>query len=319
LQIRADHDALAVGTHVAVVKVLSAVAVNSPREITVRLIVSEPPPAIGLERSSVQFAATEGGSDPDPIEVEITNDGGGTLSGLVVSISWDKGATGWLDAELSDTEAPATLTVTPTTEGIAAGEHEARVRVSAPGADDLATLEVGLRIDEPANEAPAADFAADCTLLFCSFQDRSEDLDGEVEVWSWNFGDGSTSSDRHPDHTYLLLGTYTVTLEVTDDDGAKDQASRQVTVSVSDPNEPPIAAFEFDCDDRECEFDDESWDNDGTIVAHMWSFGDGKTSTRRNPNHEYKKPGTYVVSLKVTDNDGATDTVEISVRVDNDD
>jgi PKD repeat protein len=318
LQIRAHHDALVVGTHVAVVKVLSAMAVNSPREVTVRLVVFAPPPVIDLERSSVQFTAIEGGSDPDPIEVEITNDGGGTLAGLTVSMSWDEGATGWLDAELSDTAAPATLTLTPTTEGLAAGEHEARVRVSAPGADGTATLEVRLRVDEPENEAPEADFAVDCTLLVCSFQDRSEDPDGEVESWGWDFGDGDGSSARSPSHTYAEAGTYTVTLEVTDDDGATDQASRQVTVSVSDSNEPPLAAFEVDCDDLECEFEDESRDNDGFIVAREWSFGDGSTSTKKDPKHEYDEPGTYVVRLKVTDNDGATDTVEVSVTVDDD-
>lgn len=318
LQLRAEHDALVVGTHVAMVKVLSAMAVNSPGEVTVRLVVFEPPPAIDLERSSVQFTAIAGGSDPDPIEVRITNDGGGTLAGLTMSISWGEGATGWLDAELSDTEVPATLTLTPTTEGLAAGEHMARVRISGLGADGAATLEVRLRVDEPENEAPEADFAVDCTLLFCSFQDQSEDPGGEVKAWSWDFGDDDGSTARNPSHAYAEAGTYTVTLKVTDDDGATDQAFRQVTVSVSDPNEPPIAVFKVDCDDLECEFEDESRDNDGGIVAREWSFGDGNTSTKKDPKHEYERPGTYVVWLKVTDNDGATATAEVSVTVDDD-
>lgn len=319
LQIRADHAALVVGTHVAVVKVFSTMAVNSPREVTVRLVVFEPPPAIDLEQSSVQFATPEGGSDPDPVEVEINNDGGGALSGLTVSIFWDEGARGWLEAELSSTEAPATLTLAATTKGLAAGEHGARVRVSASGADGTATLGVRLRVDEPENEAPEVDFAVDCTHVVCSFQDRSEDPDGQVEAWRWDFGDGDGSSARNPSHTYDGAGTYTVTLEVTDDDGATDQAFRQVSVSVSDPNKTPIAAFEADCDDLKCEFEDESRDKDGSIVAREWSFGDGKRSTKKNPKHGYDEPGTYLVRLKVTDDDGATDTVEVSVTVDDDD
>lgn len=50
-----------------------------------------------------------------------------------------------------------------------------------------------------------------------------------------------------------------------------------------------------------------SSDSDGTITGYLWSFGDGTTSTVANPTHTYTSPGTYSVSLRVTDNDGATD------------
>jgi PKD repeat protein len=51
-----------------------------------------------------------------------------------------------------------------------------------------------------------------------------------------------------------------------------------------------------------------SSDSDGTIASYLWSFGDGTTSTSANPTHTYTTAGTYSVSLRVTDNDGATDT-----------
>ena len=63
---------------------------------------------------------------------------------------------------------------------------------------------------------------------------------------------------------------------------------------------PPRAAFAIDCDDLACSFTDHSVD-DGTIEAYEWSFGDGGTSTEPSPSHAYAEPGTYTVSLTVTD------------------
>jgi len=56
-------------------------------------------------------------------------------------------------------------------------------------------------------------------------------------------------------------------------------------------------------------FSDQSFDDDGTIVAWEWDFGDGVKSTQRHPSHTYNKAGSYDVKLTVTDNDGAKSTV----------
>ncbi len=55
--------------------------------------------------------------------------------------------------------------------------------------------------------------------LLLYFQDESSDRDGQVVSWSWNFGDGTTSTERNPVHRYAGSGEYTVTLTVTDEDG----------------------------------------------------------------------------------------------------
>lgn len=80
------------------------------------------------------------------------------------------------------------------------------------------------------NSPPAASFTHSCSDLTCDFTDTSTDSDGTIQSWSWDFGDGSTSTAQHPSHSYAADGTYTVTLAVTDDAGATDSHSSDVSV-----------------------------------------------------------------------------------------
>jgi PKD repeat protein len=83
----------------------------------------------------------------------------------------------------------------------------------------------------PTNQAPTADFTSSCAGGSCDFTDASTDSDGTVASWSWTFGDGGTSTAQNPTHEYACGGSYTVTLTVTDDDGALDSVSKVVTVT----------------------------------------------------------------------------------------
>jgi subtilisin family serine protease len=84
------------------------------------------------------------------------------------------------------------------------------------------------------NQPPSASFTSSCSGLTCSFTDTSTDSEGTIASWSWNFGDGATSTAQHPSRTYANDGIYTVTLTVTDNDGATGSTSQ--TVTVSDPS-----------------------------------------------------------------------------------
>ena len=78
------------------------------------------------------------------------------------------------------------------------------------------------------NQAPTAGFDVSVSRLTADFTDTSSDGDGSIASRLWDFGDGTTSTVANPSHTYAAGGAYTVTLTVTDDDGATDSTSRSV-------------------------------------------------------------------------------------------
>lgn len=72
-------------------------------------------------------------------------------------------------------------------------------------------------------------------------------------------------------------------------------------------NQPPVASFDYQTTGLSVALTDSSFDPDGVLVAWAWDFGDGETSTERNPTHVFAAAGTWHVRLTVTDDDGATD------------
>ncbi|RLE67340.1 MAG: hypothetical protein DRJ45_09670, partial [Thermoprotei archaeon] len=82
---------------------------------------------------------------------------------------------------------------------------------------------------------------------------------------------------------------------------------------------PPVADFSFSPSKPtvlvDVEFTDDSHDPDGRIVSRHWDFGDGTTSTERNPTHRYTRKGSFTVKLTATDNDGLTATKEAKIEV----
>jgi subtilase family serine protease len=81
------------------------------------------------------------------------------------------------------------------------------------------------------NVPPVANFSDSISGLTVNFTDSSTDSDGSIASRSWNFGDGGTSTATNPSHTYSAAGTYTVSLQVTDNGGATNTKTQSVTVS----------------------------------------------------------------------------------------
>jgi len=147
------------------------------------------------------------------------------------------------------------------------------------------------------------------------FYDASEDKDGTISSWFWDFGDGATSTEKDPTHQYSDKGKYNVQLKVADDDGG----SNTVTMSVTIYNIAPSSDFTFSPNTPETggnvKFTDASSDPESKLSSWSWSFGDGNSSTERNPTHTYQKDGTYTVTLTAQDDEGVTSTKSKNITV----
>lgn len=175
------------------------------------------------------------------------------------------------------------------------------------------------RVGAPPNLPPVAIFTQSAETVLVGEvihfnASESYDPDGYIVSYFWNFGDGTNATGVIADHAYANSGTYTVTLKVTDDDGAVDFASSAKTVLPPVlPNQPPVAVFSESAatvfTGEVIKFDaSASYDLDGTIVSYSWDLGDGNVATGVSVEHSYADDGIYNVTLTVTDDDGATDT-----------
>ncbi|WP_414663018.1 PKD domain-containing protein [Horticoccus sp. 23ND18S-11] len=176
-------------------------------------------------------------------------------------------------------------------------------------------------------QAPVARVTASVTSgttpLTVAFSGQgSSDGDGTIVSYSWDFGNGSTSTAMNPACTYMTAGTFIAVLTVTDNDGMANSASVAITASAP-ANQLPVAVASASTTSGLAPLpvnfsSSGSSDPDGTIASYLWAFGDGTTSTAASPAKTYSTPGTYTVKLTVTDNAGATGSATTSVTVSSD-
>ncbi len=163
----------------------------------------------------------------------------------------------------------------------------------------------------PVNQAPVANangpYAGETGAAIAFSSAGSNDPDGTIVGYSWDFGDGSGSSTANPSHAYGSAGTYTVTLTVTDDQGATGSASTTATVTDPPNNNPPVADFSASPTSGNAPLTVAFTDlSSNTPTSWSWDFGDGATSTAQNPSHTYGTPGTYTVSLTAANSNGSS-------------
>jgi len=219
-----------------------------------------------------------------------------TSTGNPDSYSWDFGD----GANSTDPNPAHTYT--------AAGIYTVTLTVTGGGQVHTETKATYITVVDP-GAPPAAEFRADMiggyAPLTVRFFDQSQ---GDVNEWLWSFGDGATSSDQNPEHTYTAAGTYTVKLTA-----KKGSQSNTITktayVTVDDPR--PVAGFTATRLRGEApltvQFTDTS--TGAPPLTRAWDFGDGTSSTLQNPTHVFDHDSegarTYTVTLTVTNSDGS--------------
>lgn len=182
---------------------------------------------------------------------------------------------------------------------LAFGENTGELLLNAGGAGVV-------RVTVSADGRVAADFEADNrrplpgqNVRFTNRSQASPEF-GDFVSFAWDFGDGNTSMDEHPVHAYAAPGVYTVSLTAAT---ASKEAVRTRTAYITAPaprlradfTASPQVLFEG----RTVQFTDTSTIEEGEITEWRWDFGDGNTSTERNPAHVYASAGLYTVSLRV--------------------
>ncbi|OPX68014.1 MAG: PKD domain protein [Methanoregulaceae archaeon PtaB.Bin056] len=163
-------------------------------------------------------------------------------------------------------------------------------------------------------ETLIADFTTDLSRgevpLKVNFTDLST---GEPSGWHWDFGDGNTSAEQNPSHIYSTPGVYDVSLIV----HTPYQRSGVRFPSYIYAGSPPTPAFSFDTYEGlaplTVNFTDQSA---GSPETYFWDFGDGSTSTEKDPSHTFLVQGSYRVSLTAGNEFGnSTSSVEDCIVV----
>ncbi len=150
---------------------------------------------------------------------------------------------------------------------------------------------------------PQAGFSSSSTTgevpLTVSFADQSSG----ATSWLWNFGDGTTSGVQNPSHQYTQVGTYTVSLVVTNSCGV-DTLIKSGLISVVCT--APVAAFAASVEAGELPLAVSFTDQSAGATAWSWDFGDESFSTEQHPGHTYTAAGTYTVTLTATNQCGSS-------------
>jgi PKD repeat protein len=217
-------------------------------------------------------------------------------SGTITTYAWTFG-----DGTTSNAANPAKTYTAP-------GTYSVTLTVTGPGGSDVQTRSnlitvlsapVGPPVRTSAFTASAVSGNAPLAVNFASF------YSGSITTYAWNFGDGTTSSAANPNKTYNTPGTYSVTVTVTGPGGSDVQTRNNlITVAAARTAEPaPVRTAELEASAISGTVPlpvDFTSHYTGNITAYAWTFGDGTSSSDRNPSKFYAAPGVYTVSLTVT-------------------
>jgi len=182
------------------------------------------------------------------------------------------------------------------------------VKLTAIGPGGQNATQTNIQVVAPPN-APTAAFTKNPDSgnvpLVVQFTNSSS---GEITAYAWEFGDGETSNEKDPSHTYTNAGTYTVKLVVTGPGGVSETTS---TITVIQPVAPPIAAFAADPVSGVVPLTIQLTNQStGDSLSFVWDFGDSSpTSTEANPVHTYNNAGNYNIKLTASNTSGQSESL----------
>jgi VCBS repeat-containing protein len=273
---------------------------------TVSLVVQEADADTDTETKTNYITVSNTGPTADFSAMPLSGDEPLTVNFTDASTSYD-GITSWQWDFNNDGTIDSTQQ-NPTFQYLQDGVYTVSLVVQEADADT--DTETKTNYITVSNTGPTADFSAmplsGSEPLTVSFSDASTSYDG-ITSWQWDFGDGGTSTQQNPAHTYTQDGVYTVSVVVQEADADSDTETKNITVFDTGPTADFFANPLLGDKPLTVNFTDTSTSYDG-ITSWQWDFGDGGTSTLQNPTHTYTQEGVYTVSLTVTEGDGSSDT-----------
>ena len=176
--------------------------------------------------------------------------------------------------------------------------------------------------EAPGGDTPKAVFTASTESGFAPLvvdfdASESSDPNGDDITYLWVFGNGETSTMVNPTITFDEIGSFEVSLTVSD--GVNTSAAYTTTITTEDPNVAPVAVINASATAGIApfviDFDaSESSDENGDSLVYMWGFEDGTSSTMETTSYTFTEVGEYEVSLTVSDGT-KTDVEKIIITI----
>lgn len=164
--------------------------------------------------------------------------------------------------------------------------------------------------------SPQADFSGtNLSSCLAPLTSSFTNLTSGGTVVRWNFGNGQSSTQSDPSTTYTSLGSYTVSLVVQGTNGCLDTLVRTNYVNIALPKIRDVVGMPYQgCIPYQANFD-VVVNTTEPVASYLWDFGDGTTSTLKNPSKLYDVSGIYEASLKIVTVSGCIDTIKKEIKV----
>jgi PKD repeat protein len=202
------------------------------------------------------------------------------------------------------------------------GEYKAVLTVRDDnGATANASIDVMIENMEPIPRFIVSDYSVseDELILFDATDTEDTKSDLPILNYTWDLGDDSDLRyDISFSYVFTISGEYRVKLKVTDDNGASESVTQKIKVKNEPPKAEILASSTQAFTGTAITFNGkESWDTktDRQNLIYNWDFGDRKSDTSELVIHRFYEAKVYRVKLTVTDDNGASSTNEISIKI----